>query len=374
VYKIALKMLFNDRVKYLTLLVGLTFATVLISQQGSIFCGLMMRTGSTIFDTNVPLWILDPKVLSVNDQIPIQESALHRVRSVEGVAWAVPMIMQNLFAKGDQGDSGVVQIIGVDDESLVGLPPNLVAGRYEDLNQPEAVLVSLSRRERFGSPGLGDYFELNNRRARVVGLVDSIKNFVPFPSIYTTYDKARQYIPPQQKILAFILAQPKPGYTLAQVQAAIRRETGLEAYPQLEFFWRNMFYWAKNTGIPINFGITIVLGVLIGAAISGQTLYTFVIENARQFGTFKAIGVKDQVLVRMVLLQSLVMGLISFGIGVGVTSLVGLLAGRNGELAYYTPWQLYVLTLLIVVGFCTIASLISIRQVLKLDPAMVFRG
>ncbi len=360
--------------KYLTLLVGLTFSVLLIGQQGSIFCGLMMRTGSTIFDTNAPIWVMDPKVRSVNNQIPLQEARLHQVRSVPGVEWAVPMIMQNVFAKGDQGETGIVQLIGIDDESLMGVPPNLLRGRYEDLTQPEAVLVTLSRRDYFGSPDLGDYFEINNRRAKVVGVVDASKNFVPFPSVYTTYNKALRYIPPQQKYLSFILVKPKPGVSVAQVTQAIQQQTGLSAMPQMTFFWQNMLFWAQNTGIPINFGITIVLGVLVGAAISGQTLYTFVIENARQFGTFKAIGVKDSVLVRMVLLQSLVMGLIAYGVGLGLTSVMGSLTGRNAELAYYTPWELYLITFIVVVGFCTAASWLSIQRVLKLDPAMVFRG
>ncbi len=41
---IAIKMLVGDKAKFLGIVMGLTFAALLIAQQGSIFCGLMLRT------------------------------------------------------------------------------------------------------------------------------------------------------------------------------------------------------------------------------------------------------------------------------------------------------------------------------------------
>lgn len=373
-YKVALKMLFNDRAKFLTLLIGLSFSVLLIAQQGSIFCGLMLRTGSTIFDTNVPIWVMDAQVASINDIVPLSDSRLLEVRSVEGVEWAVPMLMRNLTAQAFNGKTANLQLIGVDDESLVGIPTGVVAGDVKNVNQPEAIIVSTSRKERFGDPGVNGRLELNNRHAKVVAIVKGTQNFTPFPTAYTTYSNALNFLPPQEKNLSFVLVKPKPGYSEQQVIANIERTTGLMALPQMDFFWRNMAYWAKNTGIPINFGITIALGVLVGAAIAGQTLYTFVLENTRQFGTFKAIGIQNRTLVGMVLLQSLTVGVLGYGIGVGITSLVGYLVGNDAQLAFYTPWQLYVIAFVVVVGFCALASVISIQRVLRLDPAIVFRG
>jgi putative ABC transport system permease protein len=85
---IALKMLFGDKVKFTTLVCGIAFSVLLIPQQGSIFCGLMLRTGSTIFDTGAPIWVSDPGATSLNNPVSLRTSELQRVKSIDGVAQA----------------------------------------------------------------------------------------------------------------------------------------------------------------------------------------------------------------------------------------------------------------------------------------------
>ena len=89
---IAIKMLVGDRAKFLGIVLGLTFAALLITQQGSIFCGLMLRTCGQITDiTGADLWVMDPAVRYIDDVKPMLENNLYRVRGVEGVRWAVPL-------------------------------------------------------------------------------------------------------------------------------------------------------------------------------------------------------------------------------------------------------------------------------------------
>src|SRR3954468_12989057 len=89
---IALKMLVGDKAKFYGIVMGLTFAALLITQQGSIFCGLMLRTAAQITDiTGADLWVMDPNVAFIDDVKPMIENNLHRVRGVEGVEWAVPI-------------------------------------------------------------------------------------------------------------------------------------------------------------------------------------------------------------------------------------------------------------------------------------------
>ena len=89
---IALKMLVGDRSKFCGIVMGLTFAALLITQQGSIFCGLMLRTAAQITDiTGADLWVMDPNVRFIDDVKPMSENNLYRVRGVDGVRWAVPL-------------------------------------------------------------------------------------------------------------------------------------------------------------------------------------------------------------------------------------------------------------------------------------------
>src|ERR1041385_5384450 len=104
-----------------------------------------------------------------------------------------------------------------------------------------------------------------------------------------------------------------------------------------------MWYYAMFTGIPINFGITTLLGFLVGTAIAGQTFYNFTLDNIKQFGALKAMGATNGRIVAMILLQALVVGLLGYGLGVGLAILFGE-GTKGGELAYYTPPELLPIT------------------------------
>jgi putative ABC transport system permease protein len=136
-----------------------------------------------------------------------------------------------------------------------------------------------------------------------------------------------------------------------------------------------MKYYLKYTGIPFNFGITVALGFIVGVAIAGQTFYLFTLENLKQFGALKAMGVGNLRITGMVLLQAAVVGVVGYGIGMGLAALFFEATKNNLALAgFYLPWQVMVLTAGAVLVIIVLASLMSIRRVLVLEPAIVFRG
>src|SRR5688500_18702606 len=132
-------------------------------------------------------------------------------------------------------------------------------------------------------------------------------------------------------------------------------------------------YFMKYTGIPINFGIAVLLGFIVGVAIAGQTFYSFTIENLKQFGALKAMGTNNGTLLRMILLQAVIVGVIGYGIGVGLASLFGLLA-RNSELAFRLPWQGLAVTAAALTIICMVSAVISLLKVMRLEPAIVFKS
>ena len=93
---LALRMLFNDRSKYLMLVSGVAFASLLMIQQSGVFCGLMSWTYSSLRNLRAPIWVMDPKVEQVNDPKPLRDTDVFRVRSVDGVAWAAPLYTGNV--------------------------------------------------------------------------------------------------------------------------------------------------------------------------------------------------------------------------------------------------------------------------------------
>ena len=384
-YRIALKMLMGDRGKYLGLIMGLTFAALLITQQSSIFTGLMTRTYSFINDLSQPdVWVMDPKVQFIDDVKPLQDTELIRVRGITGVEWAVPLYKGLLKARLEDGNFQIVNVLGLDDATLIGGPPVMIRGSLADLRRQDAIIVNdvgaatrLARKpkEPGGKPaplGVGDVVEINDRRAIVVGICRVSRTFQSQPVVYTTYSRATTFAPKERKLLSFVLVKAADGVDPKELAGRIAQGTGLAAYTAQEFKDLTFDYYMRSTGIPINFGIAVMLGFLIGTAIAGQTFYNFTLENLRYFGTLKAMGTANTVLLRMIVLQALVVGALGYGLGVGAAALFGYLM-RGTELSFRLVPEILILAGGAIAVIITFSALLSIRRVMKLEPAIVFK-
>lgn len=376
----------GDKGKYIGIVMGLTFASLIMTQQPAIFMGLMARSYSFITDVGLPdIWVMDEKVQFIDDIKSLQDTELYRVRGVSGVEWAMPMYKGMQKARMSDGTFQNCTVIGLDDTTLIGAPAILVEGKLDDLRRSDSVIVDFDgANEKLAKPPLieggkkiplkvGDNLELNDRRAIVVGIAKVTRTFQSQPTIYTTYSRAKTYAPRERKLLSFVLVKAKAGQNIPELTKRIRTNTGLAAYTQQEFMDLTFNYFMKNTGIPINFGISITLGFIVGAAIAGQTFYNFTLENLRQFGVLKAMGTSNWTLLRMILLQAVLVGSTGYGMGVGLTALFGY-AMRHSILAFKFPWQLLIFSGLGVSFICMFAALISILKVIRLEPAIVFKS
>ncbi len=376
---LALKMLLGDRAKYIMLISGLTFASLLITEQSAIFCGIMQWSGSTLDNVGAPIWVVDPMVEQVNDTEAMRDTDVNRVRSTEGVAWAAPFYQGMLRTKMQDGSFKFVQLLGIDATTFAGAPKEITQGSLDDLRLPNTVLIDeygakkLSRNP--AKPiGLGEIFEINDHEARVVGICKARMSFSGNPYLYTTYDHAIQYAPSMRKMLSCVLVGAQPGEKPAVVARRITQATGLKAYTRSEFFWVTIWWYIKNTGIPVAFGATVLIGFVIGLAICSQTFYSFVLENLRNLAALKAMGASDRTLARMIMLQTLTVGLIGYGCGVGLATLFGSICLKKGMPPFFLPWQLPLITLGAILFICWLAASLGIRKIRSLEPAIVFRG
>ncbi|HTF89814.1 MAG TPA: ABC transporter permease [Planctomycetota bacterium] len=383
---VALKMLMGDRAKYIGIIIGLTFASLLITQQASVFVGLMTRTFAAITDLGqADIWVMDPKVQFVDDVKPLSDTKLFLVRGVAGVQWAVPLYKGLLKARLENGNFQTCNVLGLDDATLVGGPPKMVEGKLEDLHRAEAVIIDVNgARGKLARPPtveggertplrIGDTLELNDHRAVVVGLCEVTRTFQSQPTVYTTYSRATQFAPKERRLLSFILVKPKPDEDPAALCTRIQAQTGLLAITRPDFQWTTVKYYMKYTGIPINFGIAVLLGFLVGTVIAGQTFYNFTLDNLKQFGALKAMGASNLTLLRMILVQALTAGSIGYGLGVGLASLFGR-AVRGSELAFRMMPQILWISAGAVAFICALSAVLSIRKVMKLEPAIVFKS
>jgi len=351
-----------------------------MSNQISIFTGLMLRTAGQIIDAReADIWVMDPRVEYVDEIEPMTDMQLGRVRGVDGVDWAVPFFKGLTVAHTRDGMLQQIILLGVDDATLTGVAPRLVLGSVENLKQPDAMIIDRAGFQFMWpgeAPGLGKVVELNDHRAVIAGISDASAPFTTYPVVYTKYSDARNYVGRTRKQMSFILVHARSGLDTHQLAQRITAETGLKALTWRDFTWATIDYYLRRTGIPVNFGITVALGFIVGATVVGQTFYIFVLENLRQFGALKAMGVANGTILRMVLLQAMVVAGIGYAIGIGlcagffeITSRISINL-RGFEL----PWEVAAGTACTVLVIIVIASFASLRKVMVVDPAIVFRG
>jgi putative ABC transport system permease protein len=376
---IALKILMGDRVKYLGLVFGIAFATLLMTQQVSIFIGLLTWGANPVLDVReAQIWVMDPRVRQPEEGLAISDAELYRVRSVEGVAWAVPYFRGTATVKTRDGRVNALTLIGVDNASLVGLPPANRAAAADAIRGRNALVLDETLVGRIWDDGrnpLGEVVEINDNRVTVAALTDALPTFAGLPVGYMKYTDAITITPPERNKLSFVLVRARDGVDPAELAARIEERTGLKAQTHGEFARAGIDFIVRNTGVPASFGVAIALGIVVAVVITALTLAMFVAENLKSFGALKAIGVTNGQILGMVLAQSLLVGLTGFGLGIGGTA--AFLAGAESDPnldGFLMHWQVIVGSLAAIVLIVVASALLSVRRVLKLDAAVVFRG
>ena len=373
-------MLLGDPVKYIGLIFGVAFSTLLITQQAGIFTGVIARTSSLITDAQEPdIWVMDPAVSYIDSVKPLRDADLLRVKSVLGVSWAVPFYKAIAPLRTLDGLVESTLLLGVDDYSLIGVPQTFIAGRLDNLRDPDAIAIDRAGYLKLfpGRPlELGRELELNDRRAVVAAIIEASAPFATTPVIYARYSQALQYLPQGRNQMSFILARAQAGESPARVAEAISRTTSLKALSADDFASLTQRYYMINTAIPVNFGIVISLGVLVGVAVVGLTFYMFVFENLLEYATLKAIGLTNGLLTAMVLMQASVVGIMGYGIGIGAAAVFFRVAASSiiEFRGLYLSWWIPILSFLTMLAIVVLSVLFSLRGILRADPAAVFRG
>ncbi|SFM23736.1 ABC transporter permease [Nitrosomonas communis] len=375
ILKLAFKLLVNDKGKYAALLVGITFAVFLMVQMTSIFSGILAKASSTVINLGAKVWVLDPAVNNVANSIPMPDYVLNAVRSIDGVEYAVPMYSGGALVKLKSGVFQSVTILGLDDNSLVGRP-ELIEGKIEDIYAENAfIVVDDAEISKLEHPRTGTEFELNDHRGVIVGIAKvASSGLFGIPTLYTTYSKAIQYIPSTRFTIAFILIEPKSSDAIPHIQNQVKR-LGYEALTEEQFMQKISNYYKYKTGLGTNIFIMTIVSFLVGLSISGQTFYTFILENLEKFGALKAIGIKGKELVYMILFQAVLAAVIGYGLGVGFCTLIITIAKLkvpeySANITFSTLSFAFVMVLII----AGISSYIGIRKVLKIEPFDIFRS
>lgn len=373
--KIAYKLLVNDRGKFLALLIGITFAVFLMVMMTSAFAGVLQKSSATVTNTGAKVWVMDPAVNNVLSSIPLPDYVLDTVRSTPGVRYAVPIYSGAGLVRLADGTYQAATVIGLDDTSLLGRP-QMLEGNIEDLYAGDGVIVVKdSEYAKLHRPRLGDTFEINDRRAVVVGLATTpASGLFGIPTLYTTYSRATEYVPSARYTMSYVLVEPTDRAAIPGIERAVAR-LGYIALTQEALADRIATFYKYRTGLGINILLMTAISFVVGLSISAQTFYAFVLENLERFGALKAIGARGRELVYMILFQVGVTAFAGYGLGVGLCSLMILLAklrlASYASIITFGNLGLAFGMVLLIAGF---SSYLGVRRVLRIEPFDIFRG
>jgi len=376
---VALRMLTGDRAKYFGLVFAIAFCTFLLENQTSIFANILKRTASQILDvTDAEVWVMDPQTEYWEQTKALKDTDLTRVRGVPGVEWAVRLFKGNPVARTLKGKFAVSFLVGLDDATLAGAPRKMLMGSWERLREPDSVIVDQAGYLLLFPDEpleLGRTLEMNDHRVTIVGISDASAPFASLPVMHARYSEAVNFLGRERTELSFIIARPVPGISPKALTSRIAEQTGLRARTTEEFMWDCVNYYLKNTGIPVNFGITIAVAIVVGTVVAGQTFYLFTVESLKQFGALKAMGVTNRRLIGMILLQAGSVAALGFAIGTGMAAtFFEITLHKMATRGIVLMWQCVALTGACILFVVIVASILSIRRVLVLEPAAVFRG
>lgn len=374
---LALKMLINNKSSFLGVIFGIFLATLLISQQSAIFLGLVSRSYRMVTDISAPnVWVMDPATESNDKLRNMSEKYLSLVRSVPGVDWAVPLGISLLPIVTESGVFEIGEVYGIDDSTLIGAPAIMLEGSYEDLRRPGAVIIDklsargvLAKKLPDGNTvpiKIGDSLEINRQNAVVVGICSITPGFFPQPVIFTTFSQYKAYSGLTENSLGYIAVKTLPDANVEDVVQKINSIQHIRALTreQLKDKIRDFFL---KTGILINFGLSVALGIIIGFSIAGQIFHNFTLENLKYYALIKSLGGTRHMLLSMILLQVFFAGLIGYILGTSATILWGMTI-KDTTLAFLFPWQLLLFTGSIILIICLSSALLSIRKVINADP------
>jgi putative ABC transport system permease protein len=375
IFKLAYKLLVNDKAKFTALLVGIAFASFSMIFITAMFVGVLRHSSSTVINIGASVWVMDPAVQTPANSIGMPDYVLDAVRSMQGVAYAVPLYSSTALVKRGDGAYQAASVIGLDDTSLFGRP-EMINGKITDIYAENGfIVVQDADYPKLNSPRIGAEFQLNDHRCVIVGVAKvAMSSLFGLPTLYTTYGRAIQYIPNPRYTASYVLVEPKNPGDIPKIKQQVAA-LGYLALTKDEFTLRSIRFYIYETGMGMNLLIMTIITFTVGLSISGQTFYTFIIENLERFGALKALGTRDSELVGMILFQATFTALTGYGLGVGLCTLFIYLAKLRLPSYFATITNTNLLLALVMVLIIDgVSSYAGVRRVLRIEPFEIFRG
>lgn len=372
VVKLAYRNLFHDRLSFFVTVVGILFSVVLVAVQSGIYLGSANKIATIIDAAPADLWIVPLGTKSYDDPSFLAGRERYLALSAPGVENSEDMLVSFARWRKPRGGETTVLLIGTAGDSPKALPANIIDGSREALEAPNTVAIDRSYFNDLGVDKLGNRAELNGTSVKLVAITKRVRSFTTLPFVFTSIDEARQLSGANQEQASYQRVTLLPGADIETVRKEIAaRLPDTEVLTQAEFRTRSQDYWLKQTGAGAALDAGKLLGLIVGIVIVAQTLYSSTKDHINEFATLRALGAGAGYIVKVILIQAVLSGLIGYVLGMGL-ALTAIHFAQDTKLTIIMTAPLAVQLFAITIGMCIFAAISAIIKVVRIDPAVVF--
>lgn len=372
VVKLAYRNLFHDRLSFFVTVVGILFSVVLVAIQSGIYLGSANKIATIIDAAPADLWVVPLGTKSYDDPSFLAGRERYLTLSTPGVENSEDMLVSFARWRKPRGGETTVLLIGTSGDSEKALPTNIIQGSRSALEAPNTVAIDRSYFNDLGVDKLGNHAELNGTAVKLVAITKRVRSFTTLPFVFTSIDEARQLSGANQDQASYQRVTLLPGANLEKVRKEISaRLPDTEVLTQAEFRTRSQDYWLKQTGAGAALDAGKLLGLIVGIVIVAQTLYSSTKDHINEFATLRALGAGAGYIVKVILIQAVLSGLIGYVLGLGL-ALAAIHFAQDTKLTIIMTVPLAAQLFGITIGMCIFAAISAIIKVVRIDPAVVF--
>jgi putative ABC transport system permease protein len=370
--RIALLSLFFDRSKLIAALFGVVFSATLAISQVGLYEGFLRTTSALVTRAGGDLWVMGRGIAVIDNGRVLSPGSRVAAAAHPCVERTRGMIVGFAPAETPAGKMEGVEVVGVDAASDVLLPWSLARGLPSDIHGPMRVSIDRLDLRKLHLGGLGSQLTIRGHTVKVCAVTDGIRSFTLAPYVFSNLGTARKIAglePGQAHYWILDLRSPS---CIEDVKSRIERDSNLQAWTSQEFAKNSQQYWVGGSGAGAMLGFGAILGLLVGAVIVTQTLYSLTRDRLPELATLKALGATRLELASFVIWQAMFLALLGGG---GAFALVALLthgAASAGMLLVLSA-EVARFGVVAVFSMCLGASTLSLRTIFKLSPAEVFR-
>jgi putative ABC transport system permease protein len=372
--RIAIQSLLHDRGKFLAALAGVAFAASLVLIQVGLYAGFLSMASGIIRRTGGDLWVMPRGIEVIDNSEPLSGAARAVAVAHPCVRRVRGMIYSFVPVRKPRGTPDAVTLVGYEPGDDPIVPWTLHQGLPHDLHGHLRAAVDRVdlRKLQIEGEALGSLLQVNGHTVQVAATTEGMRSFTLVPFLFMEIENARRVAHLNVDRASYWIVDLRDPRCTDDVVAHIERHGDLQAIPAARFAELTENHWVRESGAGSALGFTALLGLVVGVVIVGQTLYAVTREHLKELATLKAIGATDGEIVGFVAWQAGLLAVVGGALGVALS-----FAAREGVagqgLVVVLDAPVLALGLGSVALMCAAASVWSVRAVLQLEAAEVFK-